>query len=260
MYDELFKVPTVVARYRAGPVCGIPRAISQEGACGRLFAGDGGAHGVGVAGRCGDSSRDDRGTHNVQAAEEVHFSGTSGRSAQGRPPSPHTIKLILQSGKPWLRSMGALVDEPKRPQRFATELFAYKQYMRVERGLSPVTITSRDEAIRWFCRVLAISGAIARCGHHCACRCVSGERKRADGWSRRSLHCARLQFAQLSSATLRIRDGVDPISRESLICRISMRSKTFLGRRALSRLTGFSKTSPPATIRSTSGIMQSCCC
>src|SRR5258708_29028377 len=69
----------------------------------------------------------------------------------GRPPSPHTVKLILQSGEPWLRSMDALTAEPERPQRFATELFAFREYMRVERGLSPATIASRDERLRWFC-------------------------------------------------------------------------------------------------------------
>jgi site-specific recombinase XerD len=68
----------------------------------------------------------------------------------GHPPSPHTIKLILQAGVPWLRNMGALIVEPERAQRFATELLAFKEYARVDRGLSPVTIASCDEAMRWF--------------------------------------------------------------------------------------------------------------
>jgi hypothetical protein len=42
-----------------------------------------------------------------------------------RPPSPHTIKLILQAGRPWLRSMGALIAEPERPRKFAKELSAF---------------------------------------------------------------------------------------------------------------------------------------
>src|SRR5260221_13497769 len=37
-------------------LCGVSRAIPQEGACGRLLAGDSGAYCVGVASRCGDSS------------------------------------------------------------------------------------------------------------------------------------------------------------------------------------------------------------
>jgi hypothetical protein len=37
-------------------LCGISRAISQEGARGRLLASDAGAYRVGVASRCGDSS------------------------------------------------------------------------------------------------------------------------------------------------------------------------------------------------------------
>ena len=83
--------------------------------------------------------------------------------------------------------MGALTAEPERPQRFATELFAFREYMRVERGLSPATIASRDEAIRWFCgslpsRVRSL-GAVT-IAHVDAFLETQARR----GWSRRSLY------------------------------------------------------------------------
>jgi hypothetical protein len=62
--------------------------------------------------------------------------------------------------------MGALIAEPERPERFAKELFAFREYMRVERGLSPATIASRDERIRWFCSdIVEISQAAAFADH-----------------------------------------------------------------------------------------------
>jgi site-specific recombinase XerD len=185
MHDELFKVPTVVARYRAGPYVesreqflkkaradGYSPATVERIAWALLVVAE-------IVHRDGGSITSKR----LRSALLRHVRPKS----PGRPPSPHTIKLILQSGEPWLRSMGALMDEPERPQRFITELLAFKEYMRVERGLSPVTITSRDEAIRWFCdslpsRVRSL-GAVT-IAHVDAFLETQARR----GWSRRSLY------------------------------------------------------------------------
>jgi site-specific recombinase XerD len=83
--------------------------------------------------------------------------------------------------------MGALTAEPERQQRFATELLSFREHMRVERGLSPTTIASRDEAIRWFCgslpsRVRSL-GAVT-IAHVDAFLETQAHR----GWSRRSLY------------------------------------------------------------------------
>jgi site-specific recombinase XerD len=105
----------------------------------------------------------------------------------GHPPSRHTIKLILQAGVPWLRNLGGLIVEPKRPQRFATELLAFNNYCRVERGLSPVTITSCDEAMRWFFKSLpprVRSLDAVTLAHVDAFLKDHASR----GWSRKSLH------------------------------------------------------------------------
>lgn len=148
MYDELFEVPTVIARYRTGPY-----AASREQFLKKARA-DG--YSPATVARIAwallivaEIVHRNRGRITIERLRSALLRDVRPKSV-GCPPSPHTVKLILESGKPWLRSMGALVDEPKRPQRFATELSAYKQHMHVERGLSPVTITSADEAIRWF--------------------------------------------------------------------------------------------------------------
>jgi len=146
MHDKLFRVPAAVARYRAGPYAE-SREQFLEKACADGYS-------PATVGRIAWAL--------LIVAEIVHRN--SGRitperlrsallrhvrpKSAGRPPSPHTIKFILESGKPWLRSMGALVVEPKRPGQFATELSAYREHMRVERGLSSATVTSADEAIR----------------------------------------------------------------------------------------------------------------
>ena len=72
------------------------------------------------------------------------------RLGNGRRPSGHTAKLFRRFGEDWLRSIGALLPEADPPPRFARELDAFTEYMRVERGLSPVTIATREERMRWF--------------------------------------------------------------------------------------------------------------
>jgi site-specific recombinase XerD len=185
MHDELFKVPAVVARYRAGPYVesreqflkkartdGYSPATLERIAWALLVVAE-------IVHRDGGSITSKR----LRRALLQHVRPKS----PGHPPSPHTIRLILQSGEPWLRSMGALTAEPERPQRFATELFAFREYMRVERGLSPATIASRDEAIRWFCgslpSLVRSLGAVT-IAHVDAFLETQARR----GWSRRSLY------------------------------------------------------------------------
>lgn len=124
MHDELFKVPTVVARYRAGPYL-----ESRE-----QFLKKARADGYSPA------TLEGMAWALLVVAEIVHRDGGSITSKRlrnallqhirpkslERLPSPHTVKLILQSGDPWLRSMGALIAEPERPERFANELFAFR--------------------------------------------------------------------------------------------------------------------------------------
>ena len=171
MHDELFEQPAVVARYRAGPY-----AESRE-----RFLRQARADGYSPA------TLESMAWALLVVAEAIHRDGGSVSyerlrstllrrmrlKSTARPPSANTAKLFLRCGKAWLRSIGALTPEAERPLKFAAELRAFTEYMRVEQGLSPTTIAGRDEQLRWFCASLPM-GAIAWCGDHCPRRRISG--------------------------------------------------------------------------------------
>ena len=184
MHDELFDQPAVVARYRAGPY-----AESRE-----RFLRQARANGYSLAtlGRMAWAL--------LVVAEAVHREGgriTSERlrrvlrqirfKSTARPPSANTVKLLLQPGEAWLRSIGALTPEAERRLKFAAELRAFTEYMRDEQGLSPTTIAGRDEQLRWFCASLPsrVRSFRAVTVTHVDAFLETHARR---GWSRRSLH------------------------------------------------------------------------
>lgn len=147
MHDELFQQPTVIARYRAGPY-----AESRECFL-RQARADGYAR---WALLCMARAL-------LIAADAVHRNGGSLTSAKlrrtlvrsvglspGHRPTDRTVKKLLRFGEAWLRSMNALTPVSERPPRFDRELIAFAEYMRVERGLSQVTIASREHLTRRF--------------------------------------------------------------------------------------------------------------
>lgn len=95
--------------------------------------------------------------------------------------------MLRRYGADWLRSIGALLPVAEQPGRFARELVAFATYMRVERGLSPVTIATREERVRRFSawlpsRVRSISDVtIGQIDAY-----LEGEAQR--GWRRSSLY------------------------------------------------------------------------
>jgi site-specific recombinase XerD len=184
MHDELFKQPAVVARYRAGPYAEArERFLKQARAEG---------YSLSVLERIAWVL--------LTVAEAVHPHGGSVSSIQlksllfrhirlskGRPPSEHTTSLLLRFGEDWLRSMGALLPEAGRPLRFARELSAFTKYMRVERGLSPVTIATREERIRWL--FASLPSRVRSLGQVTVGQIDAFlEAEAHRGWSRSSLH------------------------------------------------------------------------
>ncbi len=152
MHDELFEQPAVVARYRAGPYAESRERFLQQ------------ARAVGYS----PATLESMAWALLVVAEAVHDDGGSvcyerlrstllrrvRLKSTARPPSANTAKLFLRCAKAWLRSIGALTPEAQRPLKFAGELRAFTEYMRVEQGLSPTTIAGRDEQISWFCASL----------------------------------------------------------------------------------------------------------
>jgi len=147
MHDELFKRPTVIARFRAGPYVEAREDFLRK------------ASAEGYA----PSTLQRMARVLLVTAQATHLNGGSLSSDRleatlalqlerrlGRPPSAHTVKLLLRTGEAWLRSMNALtlVEEP--PARFERELSAFAEHMRVERGLSPATIANRLHLTRGF--------------------------------------------------------------------------------------------------------------
>ena len=184
MHDELFEQPAVVARYRAGPYAESRERFLQQ------------ARAVGYS----PATLESMAWALLVVAEAVHDDGGVSyerlRStllrrvrlkSTARPPSANTAKLFLRCAKAWLRSIGALTPEAQRPLKFAGELRAFTECMRVEQGLSPTTIAGRDEQIRWFCASLPSqvrSLDAVTLAHVDAFLRAQAQR----GWSRRSLH------------------------------------------------------------------------
>lgn len=184
MHDELFEQPAVVARYRAGPYAESRERFLQQ------------ARAVGYS----PATLESMAWALLVVAEAVHDDGGVSyerlRStllrrvrlkSTARPPSANTAKLFLRCAKAWLLSIGALTPEAQRPLKFAGELRAFTEYMRVEQGLSPTTIAGRDEQIRWFCASLPSqvrSLDAVTLAHVDAFLRAQAQR----GWSRRSLH------------------------------------------------------------------------
>ena len=185
MHDELFEQPAVVARYRAGPytesrerflrqarVDGYSPATLESMAWALLVVAE-------AVHRDGGSISYERLRRTV--LRRIRLKSTA------RPPSANTAKLFLRCGGAWLRSIGALTAEAERPLKFAAELRAFTEYMRVEQGLSPTTIAGRGEQLRWFSaslpsRVRSL-GAVT-VAHVDAFLEAQARR----GWSRKSLH------------------------------------------------------------------------
>lgn len=185
MHDELFKQPAVVARYRAGPHAEARERFLKQ-ACADGYSA---------------STLDRMAWALLIVAQAVHHHGGSISASQlertlvrtvrvgrtGRRPSQHTSDLLLRFGEDWLRSIGALLPRAGRPPRFARELGAFVQYMRVERGLSPVTIATREERMRWF--FAALPSRVRSLGDVTIAQIdalLEAQANRA--WSRSSLH------------------------------------------------------------------------
>jgi|SRR6266446_5668732 site-specific recombinase XerD len=184
MHDELFKMPAIVARYRAGPYVEARerflRQASAEGYSRSMLE-----RIAWVLLTTAKAVQSQGGS--ISSTRLRSLLGRRIRLGNGRRPSQHTASLIRRFGEDWLRSIGALLSDDVQPPWFARELGAFTEYMRVERGLSPVTIATREERMRWFfaslpSRVRSLGDVtIGQIDTY-----LEGEARR--GWSRGSLH------------------------------------------------------------------------
>jgi site-specific recombinase XerD len=183
MYDELFKKPAIVSRYRAGPYTedrerflrqaraeGYSRSTLERIAWVLLIV--------------AEAVQTNNGRVSVDRLKKLSLSV---RLGNGRSPSPHTASLIFRFGKDWLLSIGALLPDADAQPWFTRELDGFTEYMRAERGLSPVTIATRQERMRWF--FASLPSRIRSLGDVTIGQIdayLEGEARR--GWGRGSLH------------------------------------------------------------------------
>lgn len=146
MHDELFEKSDIVARYRTGPCVEAREGLLRQAGAGGysrstlkriawvllIVAEAAHSHGGSIS------------------SDQLEKLRRSIRLVNGRRPSRETAKLFRRYGEDWLRSIGALLPEAEQPGLFARELAAFAAYMRVERGLSPVTIATREVRMRQF--------------------------------------------------------------------------------------------------------------
>ena len=169
MHDELFEQPAVVARYRAGPYTeSRERFLWQARADGYSPA---------TLARMAWAL--------LVVAEAVHREGGRITSKQlrsvlrktrfkttARPPSANTIKLLLQPGERWLRSLGALIPEAEAEVRDRTARL-HRAYACRAGPFSNDDCRSRRTAALVLC-FIAVSGALAPYGDYCPRRCIPG--------------------------------------------------------------------------------------
>lgn len=186
MHDELFQKPTIIERYRAAP-----HTESREDFL-RKASGEGHSHSMlqrmawallVVA----QEVNIDAGSVSAKELERALRRRTRFENRINNSDSEHTIQLFLRTGKAWLRAVGALRSKPEPALRFAAELGAFLEHMRDERGLSPATITDREQQMRWFFASLPSS---VRALRNIKINQIDGflHEHAQRGWSRRSLH------------------------------------------------------------------------
>lgn len=150
MHATLFTRPTVLARYREGPLADARERFLVQCA-GRDYS-----HPMlqkiawvllAVAPRL-DLTRGSVTQHDLERAVD-------GRPPLKRLPAPRQVsadsrRLFLHIATEWVRSLGCLAPPAGPADPFAAHLAAFARHLGEERGLSPVTIATRCERVGWF--------------------------------------------------------------------------------------------------------------
>jgi site-specific recombinase XerD len=150
MFETLFKRPTVLARYREGPLSearerfleqcamqGYSRAMLQKIAWVLLSI----AHRIDI-----DHGKVTTRDIEIAVDNRVRFKHSPDRAQN----SQKSRQLFVHIATAWVRSLGCF--EPPREEKspFAVQIAAFARYLLEERGLSPVTISTCCERMVWF--------------------------------------------------------------------------------------------------------------
>ncbi len=148
MFETLFKRPSILARYREAPFLdarekfleqcamdGYPRSSLKKIAWILLSL----AHSI-------DIDCDKLTMRDIELAVDGRARFSSPKSTlecQG------TRQLFVHIATEWVRSLGRL-QRPGKESPFAAQITEFARYLREERGLSPVTISTCCECMTWF--------------------------------------------------------------------------------------------------------------
>lgn len=149
MSETLFKEPTVLARYRVGPLSEARERFVQQ------CAKDGYSRSMlrkiawvllAVAPRI-DLDRGAVTARDIELAVDrrTRFKHQPERAEDSR----WSRQMFLHFATEWVRSLGSL-EQPPEVRPFPTQIDAFARYLHDERGLSPVTISTRCERLAWF--------------------------------------------------------------------------------------------------------------
>lgn len=150
MVEDLFKRPSTLARYRAGPLAeareaflehcakeGYSRSMLRKIAWVLLAV----AHSI-------DMGHGQLTTRDIERAVDRRM-----RFKRQRPhgkESDWTRQMFIHFATEWVRRLGCLQQAAKEQNVFSAQIDAFARFMRDERGLSPVTIGTRCERVAWF--------------------------------------------------------------------------------------------------------------
>ena len=150
MIEDLFKRPTVLARYREGPL-----AEAREEFL-KYCAKEGYSHSMlrkiaWVLLAIAHSIDVDHGNVTTQDIESaVSCRRRFKRQSMRTKKSVWTRQMLIHFATEWVRHLGCLQQTPRAQNAFTVQVDGFARHMRDERGLSPVTISTRCERLNLF--------------------------------------------------------------------------------------------------------------
>lgn len=150
MVEDLFTRPSVLARYREGPLAEAREEFLKD------CAKEGYSHSMlrkiawvllAVAHSI-DIDHDPVTTRDIELAVDhrMRFKRQSTRAKE----SVWTRQMFIHFATQWVRHLGCLQQTAKEQNVFTAQIDTFARYMRDERGLSPVTISTRCERLASF--------------------------------------------------------------------------------------------------------------
>ena len=150
MYETLFKRPSILTRYREGPFSEprerfIERCAARGYSCSMLkkiaWVLLAVVRGIDV----------DHGNVTVRDIERAVDARTRfKRSPKHAHDAPGSRQLFVHVVTEWLRSLGMLVLSAETERPFTAQIDAFARHLCDERGLSPITVSTRCERLAWF--------------------------------------------------------------------------------------------------------------